>query len=101
MLLPKLMAQGSASSVALTCGRLRDLCYSSVQQLNIKIVPEAVHPYTFTTVRNWALSLEAHFPSCVSISVGVACAFDCEFVIIIYANTSQVRLALLLAGRLT
>lgn len=81
VLLPKLIAQGSVGSVALACSTLRDLCYNSVQQLNFKIVPESVHPYTFTTVCNWALSLKAHFPSCTSISVGLGCSFDCEFVI--------------------
>jgi hypothetical protein len=36
VLLPKLMQQGSAHSVAVTCSRLRDLCYSSVEALQLK-----------------------------------------------------------------
>lgn len=78
VLLPKLAAQGSASSVALTCTTLRDLCYSSVQELQLKAVPDAVLPITVATVQRWADSLAAHFPSCTSISVGVGCAADCE-----------------------
>lgn len=81
VLLPKLVAQGSAGSVALTCSRLRDVCYSSVQQLNVVVVHESMLAYTFRTVRSWGLSLQAHFPGCTSISVGLGCAFDCGFVI--------------------
>lgn len=78
VLLPKLTAQGSASSVALTCSTLRDLCNSNVQELKLKAVPGAVLPITVATVQSWANSLAAHFPSCRTISVGVGCAEDCE-----------------------
>jgi hypothetical protein len=77
VLLPKLTAQGSVSSVALTCTTLRDLCYSSVEKLALKAVPDCVLP-SIATVKSWANSLAGHFPSCTSLSVGVVCAADCE-----------------------
>jgi hypothetical protein len=76
VLLPKLMQQGSAHSVALTASRLRDLCYNSVEALELKAVPGCMPD--IAAVKAWGQSLSAHFPNCQSISVGVGCAADCE-----------------------
>lgn len=76
VLLPKLMQQGSAHSVALTCSRLRDLCCSNVQALKLKAVPGCMPDVA--AVKAWGQSLSAHFTSCRSITVGVGCAADCQ-----------------------
>jgi hypothetical protein len=76
VLLPKLLQQGSAHSVALTCSRLRDLCYSSVETLQLKAVPGCIPDAA--AVKTWGQNLSAHFPSCQSITVAVGCAADCQ-----------------------
>jgi hypothetical protein len=40
VLLPKLIAQGSARAVALTCSQLRDLCFGAVQHIDLSSVQD-------------------------------------------------------------
>lgn len=63
VLLPKLVRQGSAAAVALTCSQMRDLRYSSRQRVNLGGLLErtAVEPIY---LKSWVQVLPAHFPNC-------------------------------------
>jgi hypothetical protein len=62
VLLPKLVEDGSACDVALTCSQLRDLCHGSVQQLDLTEVLDQ----DSSVVEEWMQSLPQHFSSCTS-----------------------------------
>jgi hypothetical protein len=65
VLLPKLVKQRSARSVALTCRQLRDLCHGSVQRLNLTKVLK--HDSIDTrALENLLPSLPQHFSNCTS-----------------------------------
>jgi hypothetical protein len=60
ILLPKLLADGSAPAAALTCSRLRQLCQRSRQQLKLTSLGSADK----ATVRRWTEQLPQRFPAC-------------------------------------
>jgi hypothetical protein len=57
VLLPKLVAQGSAGAVALTCSQLRDLCFGAVQHINLSSVRDS----ELSDVEYWTQSIHQHF----------------------------------------
>jgi hypothetical protein len=63
ILLPKLLADGSAPAAALTCSRLRQLCQRSRQQLKLTSLDSA----DTATVRRWTEQLPQRFPACSSV----------------------------------
>jgi hypothetical protein len=67
LLLPKLIRQGSAAAVALTCSQMRDLCYSSRQSVNLGRLLERT-AYEPSNLMSWVQSLPAHFPNCSTVS---------------------------------
>lgn len=67
LLLPKLVKQGSATTVVLTCSELRDLCYGAVQHLNLSKVHGSSD--SNQAVEDWVQSLPQHFPHCTSVQL--------------------------------
>jgi hypothetical protein len=69
-MLPKLIEQGSAAAVALTCSKLRRLCQSSTQHLDLSAQTLAGAPQD-SPCNNQALAkqLVASFPHCTSLKV--------------------------------
>jgi hypothetical protein len=67
-LLPKLVEQGSAAAVALTCSQMRDLCCSSRRSLKLGGLLErtAVEP---GKLKSWVQDLPKHFPNCSAVSL--------------------------------
>jgi hypothetical protein len=67
-LLPKLVDNGSAGNVALTCAQLRTLCHGSRQQLNLRSLHSHEDP---CQVLDWTAGLADRFSycSCVELSV--------------------------------
>jgi hypothetical protein len=63
ILLPKLLADGSGPAAALTCGRLRQLCQRSRQQLKLVSLDSA----DTASVRRWTVHLSQRFPACSSV----------------------------------
>jgi hypothetical protein len=66
VLLPKLVEQGSAAAVALTCSQMRDLCYSSRQSINLGALLDSSEPWN---LRSLVQRLPLHFPNCSTVSV--------------------------------
>lgn len=62
ILLQKLLVDGSAPAVALTCSRMRQLCQHSRQQLKLTSLDSA----DTATVRRWTEQLPQRFPACSS-----------------------------------
>jgi hypothetical protein len=60
-LLPKLIDNGSAGNVALTCAQLRSLCHGSRQQLNLRSLHSHADP---SHVLDWTAGLADRFPNC-------------------------------------
>ena len=68
--MPKLLDQGSAPDVALTCTQLRSLCYHSVQHLDFyRRERDACEGEDPACSYADGKKLEAHFPNCRSIRV--------------------------------
>jgi hypothetical protein len=65
VLLLKLVEQGSAADVALTCSQLRDLCYSSRQSINLGALLDSSEPSKLKSVIS---GLPLHFPNCSAVS---------------------------------
>jgi hypothetical protein len=65
VLLPKLVAQGSARDVALTCSQLRDLCFGAVQHINLSSVQDDEQG----ALEDWVLSIPQHFQSVTSVQL--------------------------------
>jgi hypothetical protein len=66
VLLPKLVEQRSAEAVALTCSQLRDLCYSSIQSIDLRRLFQGVdHRH----IESWMQGLPLHFPNCTAVSL--------------------------------
>jgi len=63
VLLPKLIEQGSAADVALTCSQLRDLCNHNVETIDLKALAEEEDVRDFD---RWLQPLPAHYPNCKS-----------------------------------
>lgn len=57
VLLPKLVDQGSAQNVTLTCSQLRDLCFGAVQQINLS----SVRDNELSDVEDWTQNIHQHF----------------------------------------
>jgi hypothetical protein len=72
LLLPKLLADGSAPAAALTCSRLRQLCQRSRQQLKLTLLDNT----DTATVRRWTEQLPQGFPACTSVVMKL-CAHIC------------------------
>lgn len=68
VLLPKLIEQGSAADLALTCSQLRDLCYSSSQSIDLGPLPDSTGP---SNLKLWVRDLPVHFPNCSTVLVGL------------------------------
>jgi hypothetical protein len=66
VLLPKLIEQGSAANVALTCSQLRELCYSSRQCINLGAFLDSSEPSSLKSVVS---GLPMHFPYCSAVSL--------------------------------
>jgi hypothetical protein len=66
VLLPKLVDQGSAAAVALSCSQLRDLCYSSRQSLKLGALLDSTDSWG---LRSELQNLPANFPNCSSVSL--------------------------------
>jgi hypothetical protein len=64
-LLPKLISQGSARDVALTCSMLRDLCFGAVQHIDLSSVQDDEHG----ALDDWVLSIPQHFQSVTSVQL--------------------------------
>jgi hypothetical protein len=67
VLLPKLIGQGSAQDVALTCSQLRDLCFGAVQHIDLSSVQDDEHG----ALDDWVLSLSQHFKSITSVQLSL------------------------------
>lgn len=62
VLLPKLVAQGSAAAVAQTCSQLRRLCQHSVRSLNMTTFPAS--SINTDVLMKHAAAVAEHFPNC-------------------------------------
>ncbi len=66
VLLPKLVDQGPAGDVALTCSQLRDLCFGAVQDIDLS----SLHNSSDTSaVGDWAHSIPQHFKNVTSVQL--------------------------------
>jgi len=63
VLLPKLIEQGSAAGVALTCSQLRDLCNHNVETIDLKSLAAEED---VRDLESWLQPLPAHYPNCKS-----------------------------------
>ena len=61
VLLPKLLEQGSAANMALSCMQLRDMCHRNRQRLNLGRLHTSSDPQA---VQDWTANLAEHFPAC-------------------------------------
>jgi hypothetical protein len=68
VLLPKLVEQGSAAAVALTCSQLRDLCYNSRQEIKVRL-SHMVASVGLSHLESCMQGVPAHFPNCTSVSL--------------------------------
>jgi hypothetical protein len=68
VLLPQLQAMGSVADVAQTCSQLRDLCYSTVQRVNLQSLR---HIGDALTLARHTQHLGAHFPACSSVQLAL------------------------------
>lgn len=68
MLLPQLHAHGCVPKVALTCIQLWELCYSSVEQLNLGEITQVV---ATSTAKQRMQSLAGRLPSCSSVRMAL------------------------------
>jgi hypothetical protein len=66
VLLPKLVEQGSADKVALTCRQLRDLSFSSIQKLDLC---DPHNSPSNSQLGLWMEALPTHFPDCTTVTV--------------------------------
>jgi hypothetical protein len=79
-LLPKLVEQGSAGAVTLTCSQLRKLCQRSVQHLNLtKQLQGADNPCRTPVLAD---RLGSTFPNCSSLE----CAWDSSSLADVYRS---------------
>jgi len=62
VLLPKLIEQGSAAAVALTCSQLRDLCNQYVEVIDLRRLDADTE---LCALEEWMQPLPAHFPNCI------------------------------------
>jgi hypothetical protein len=86
-LLPKLIEQGSAGAVRLTCSQLHSLLQPSIQHLNLtKGQQDADHPFHSLKV---AKQIAAAFPNCTNLEF----AWSSSSMVNVYRSISQ-----LLAG---
>lgn len=58
VLLPKLIAQGSAQAVAATCSQLRDLCFGAVVSLNLSSLQDSSDT---SNLEAWVQPIPSHF----------------------------------------
>lgn len=66
VLLPQLQARGCVAAVALTCSQLRDLCYSTVAQVDLQTLHSIKDPLV---LGRYTQNLGAHFPTCSSVEL--------------------------------
>jgi hypothetical protein len=66
VLLPKLVEQGSAADVALTCSQLRDLCYSIRRSINLGALLDSSEPSRLKSVVS---GLPVRYPDCSAVSL--------------------------------
>lgn len=66
VLLPKLVDDGSAADFALTCTQLRELCHSSVKQLDLQTLTSPDNPYL---IELWTQDLGQRFPACSKVDL--------------------------------
>ncbi len=62
VMLPKLLDQGSAGAVTLTCTQLRRLCQHSMNVLNLEQLPNS--STSPEQLASQAAAVAAHFPNC-------------------------------------
>jgi hypothetical protein len=68
VLLPQLKSRGCVAAVALTCSQLRDLCYSTVANVDLRALHSIRDPLV---LGRYTQNLGAHFPTCNSIKLRV------------------------------
>jgi hypothetical protein len=68
VLLPKLVEQGSAAAVSLTCSQLRDLCFNSIDRITMDL-PDLVLGAQFSYLESWMQGAPLHFPNCTAVSL--------------------------------
>ena len=66
VLLPKLIAHGSAQAVASTCSQLRDLCFGSVQHIDLSSVQESSDT---SKMEYWVQPIPQHFKNITSVQL--------------------------------
>jgi hypothetical protein len=66
VLLPKLIAQGSAQAVAGTCSQLRDLCFGGVRSLDLSSLQDSSDT---SNLEAWLAPIPSHFRHVITVKL--------------------------------